>query len=70
MRRKADRLLIVREEPPLIPPPETPEMRDARERAERRPNCECDYGHIWYAEDPQAEIRGGVFCPTCGEPWV
>lgn len=66
LRRHADRVLIVREEPEH--PAVIAQQQDAAKAAEdaKFTICECDNGHRWKTDDPQRDVK----CPTCGEYWV
>lgn len=66
LRRHADRLLIVRDEPEH--PPIAAQKKAAEVAAEeaRFTPCECDNGHKWRTDDPERDWK----CPTCGESWV
>lgn len=56
LRGKADRLLVVRDDPIAPPPGEEPER------------YECDNGHVWHATEEE-DAAAGHRCPTCGDYW-
>lgn len=57
LRRHADRVLIVRDDP-------EPDERPVDASAPAR--CECEQGHRWQTADPDRDWQ----CLTCGEGWV